>query len=1298
MRSRAIRWCSTTGALWLAGGLLFGGCGVESGPGTSSAGAAPGTAVAARSSAITVNPALVVSQIFGGGGNASAVFQNDFVEIFNRGTAPAALDGLSVQYASATGTSSFSSNHVSLTGSLAPGQYYLIQLAAGAGTASPLPAPDLVAASSINLSATAGKVALVSGVAGLACNGGSTPCSDAALASIIDLVGYGNANFFEGAQAAPTLSNTTAGLRDRGGCADTNDNAADFATGAPQPRNGATPPAPCGPNVPPAVIATAPAAGAVGVGLTATISITFSEPVAVSGAWFSIACSASGAVGAVPGGGPTTFTLTPAAAFAPSESCTVTIAGADVLDLDAQSPMSGDFSFGFTTAAPLVPTAIHDIQGAGHISPLQGALVATQGIVTALRSNGFYLQDPAPDADDATSEGIFVFTGAAPSVAVGDSATVTGTVTEFRPGCSPTCAASDEDFANLTTTEIDSPAVVVLSGGNPLPAPVVIGAGPGARTPPAVVIDDDSLGDVEAAGRVFDPVNQGIDFYESLEGMRVQINDAVAVEPTRTDSNGALEIAVLADGGTGAGLRSAHGGIVISAGTFNPQRIFVTSPSLPGASVADSFPGAIVGVMDYGFGNFKLVPTAPLPALVSGGVTAETFGLPAPGPADLSIASMNTENLGPGDPPEKFQGLARVILQNLQAPDIICVSEIQDNSGPTSDGVVDASLTFGTLTAAISAAGGPSYAFRAINPVNGQDGGQPGGNIRVGFLFRADRGVAFVDRPGGDSTTANAVLDVGGAPQLAFSPGRIDPTNPAFNGSRKPLAGEFTFAGARLFLVANHFNAKLGDQPLFGRFQPPAFPSGVERLQQAQIVADFVSQILAVDPLARVVVAGDLNDFEFSPPLGVLKGAGLVDLVETLPPERRYSFNFEGNAEVLDHILISPSQRADLLGYDIVHVNSDFLVQVSDHDPEVSRFRVDVTSPVLALPPSVTAQATSAAGAVVVFAASAADNLDGPLPAACVPASGAIFPLGSTTVSCSAADAHGNAAQGAFTVTVQDTTPPVVTVPAGVSVEASAANGAVVTFVASAQDAVDGAVAIVCAPPSGSLFLTGATLVTCTASDAHGNAAQGAFTVTVADTTPPVFGPVAPLVEAFATSAAGAVVNYALPAAVDGAGGPRPVTCAPAPGSTFRPGLTAVACTVADAAGNVASAGFQVRVTFAAPAGGNFFLQPINPDGSSLFALGSTVPVRFALDGASARITDLGATISVAKVSDRIRGTRLEAFARVAPDSGSRFHFDLRDRDYVFNLSTLGRSVGTWSVRADLGDGVNHTVLFSLRR
>jgi hypothetical protein len=195
-----------------------------------------------------------------------------------------------------------------------------------------------------------------------------------------------------------------------------------------------------------------------------------------------------------------------------------------------------------------------------------------------------------------------------------------------------------------------------------------------------------------------------------------------------------------------------------------------------------------------------------------------------------------------------------------------------------------------------------------------------------------------VDRPGGTSTTPNTVVDTPEGAQLQYSPGRIDPTSSAFNNSRKPLAGEFLFNGNRVFVIANHFNSKGGDQPLFGTFQPPTRSSEVQRQQQAQIVADFVRGLLAADTNANVVVLGDLNDFEFSPAVTIMENAGLTALIERLPKEERYTYVFEGNSQVLDYTLVSVNLLNNLNSYDVVHVNAEYVNQISDHDPQVARF------------------------------------------------------------------------------------------------------------------------------------------------------------------------------------------------------------------------------------------------------------------------------------------------------------------------------------------------------------------------
>lgn len=575
---------------------------------------------------------------------------------------------------------------------------------------------------------------------------------------------------------------------------------------------------------------------------------------------------------------------------------------------------------------------IHHIQGAGHVSPLVGRFVENvPGEVTALTGSGFYMQDPVPDANDATSEGIYVDMGGSPTVAIGDSVVVSATVDEVYPG--------GITAGNLPTTQLVDPTVITLTrqaqAAPQAIAPTIIGIG--GRIPPQQVIEDDVSGSVETSG-VFDPDTDGLDFYESLEGMLVQVNDAVVVGPTSRYG----EIAVLSDNGANAGVRSARGGIVISPDDFNPERVIIDDalqPNEPQVDVGDRFSAPIVGVLSYSFGNFKLLNIDPLPAVTPGGLAQETTTPRAAN--EFTLATFNVENLDPTDPPSKFDGLADIIVNRLLAPDILVLEEIQDSSGPTDDGVVDATTTYTTLIEAITTAGGPTYGFRDIAPQDNMDGGQPGGNIRVGFLFRTDRGISFVDRPGGDATTATTPVLGGSGVELTYSPGRVDPTNSAFDDSRKPLAGEFQCGGQPLIIVGNHFNSKGGDNPLFGRVQPPVRSSEVQRIQQAQVVNDFVDSILALDANARVAVLGDLNDFEFSTPISdVLKADVLTNLVETIPHTDRYTYIFNGNSQVLDQILVTEGFLSSVVETDIVHVDAEFdnASRVSDHDPVLVRF------------------------------------------------------------------------------------------------------------------------------------------------------------------------------------------------------------------------------------------------------------------------------------------------------------------------------------------------------------------------
>jgi uncharacterized protein len=782
--------------------------------------------------------ALVINEVYGGGGNSGSTYTNDFVELANRGTTSIDLDGYSVQYHAKAATGTWQTTP--LTGSIAPGALYLVAEAKGSGGTTALPTPD--ATGTIAMSATDGTVALVDGTTALTC-ADSTSCESAS----VDLVGFGAAAINE-TSAATGASNTASVQRQT--AADSDDNATDFAAAAPTPD-------------------------------AANTTTTTTPP--------------------PPGNPPTAGTV-----------------------------------------------RIHDIQGTSFVSPLDGKAVENvPGIVTGIRTSGSYwIQDPTPDANPATSEGVFVY-GSAASVAVGDSVLVSGTVKDYYPLASGDTTATT---SNLSVTEIEDSTAYVVSTGDALPAPVVIGP----TSVPDTYAPDLSGGNIEATP--ITPTRSALDYYESLEGMRIEVDDARVVGPS--DAYGEQYVTTKP-----TQLPTPRGGTLLSAENATPSgrlEVVPANGSNPEASVGDVFTGATVGPVDYSqYGGYLLAATT-LGTVTSRGITPTVATTPQSD--QLSVATYNVENLAPSDPASKFTALANGVVTNLRSPDILAVEEVQDDDGATDDGVVAADQTIGKLTAAISAAGGPTYSSREIDPVNDADGGEPGGNIRVVFLYNPKR-VTFDDRGSAStnrSTTGTAVTTSHGQPDLTLSPGRIDPGNTAWQSSRKPLVGEFTFRGRKVFVIGNHFDAKLGDQSQDGRFQYPAQSSAVQRQQQAQLVHDFTAQILKVDKRAAVVVAGDLNDYQFSPALATLTGKPLhgaaatppvlTDLITTLPANQQYTYVYDGISEVLDHILVSSGVGTP--DYQVVHLNSEFANQTSDHDPQIVRIFGHTAPPSRVEPPS----------------------------------------------------------------------------------------------------------------------------------------------------------------------------------------------------------------------------------------------------------------------------------------------------------------------------------------------------------
>ncbi len=600
-------------------------------------------------------------------------------------------------------------------------------------------------------------------------------------------------------------------------------------------------------------------------------------------------------------------------------------------------------------------TPIYDIQGAGHQSPVAGQTVVTTGIVTAVRFGGaFFVQDPVGDGDSATSDGIEVSQPRGDSVAVGDLVEITGRPSEFIPGGAST--------GNLSLTNFFRPTVTVLSSGNALPEPVVIGRG--GRVPPnEVVISDDELPvNLQFDAGLYDPDSDAIDFYESLEGMLVHINKPVAVSGIRQFGNFSAELWVLADNGKDVAPRDARtqrGGIELqpdpdNRGDQNPERIQIQldgtifgTNNYPGVEVGDKLRD-ISGVVGYSFGNFEVNAFPVENGLVKapGALTPENAPVRA---GRLSVASYNVLNLSATSSDDAQRALvAEQIVDNLRSPDVIALQEIQDNNGttPCPDGefpeCLNADLTLQLLVDDIVAAGGPTYEFIDVppleettqTPADGPDvfGGAPFGNIRNAFLYNPDR----VDLVGYTGLTRDVLAARGVS------------VNTAFDFSRDPLEAVFEFNGEEIVVINNHFSSRFGSSPIFGGPQP--FVQAAEDAREAQSLAmnEVTEWWLDQDDDKHVIVAGDLNTFQWTNDLAeILPGDDILEPLRN-HDDNTYTFIFEGNSQVLDHMFATQNLAAQAK-FDIVHVNVDFPrrfsdVVGSDHEPIIGWFKVGTGS------------------------------------------------------------------------------------------------------------------------------------------------------------------------------------------------------------------------------------------------------------------------------------------------------------------------------------------------------------------
>ncbi len=603
---------------------------------------------------------------------------------------------------------------------------------------------------------------------------------------------------------------------------------------------------------------------------------------------------------------------------------------------------------------------IYEIQGTGHRSPWYGYDVTTRGIVTAAGSRAyypggydFYIQDPKGDGRKDTSDALFVHLEKdTQALSLGDSVEVRGVVYEQMAG---------SGLGRTSLYEVKE--LKVLSRGNPLPRAILVGK-------KGRVIPHQQISTYKGNINLKDwlKLEDGIDFWESLEGMRIAISDPQIVgfrggqeEFESQKAKGHLSLYLVSDALQRNEGATLSGGIILDyeRGDYNPEIIHLSNNHLTKGidtkkffNVGDFIPGELTGVLSFeknifGGGEYTFV----LPEVQSA-LSADFKGkgnIPlSERPqtnliADkdhLTVATYNVENLG-GNQDKRLREIAKSVAINLKCPDILNLVEIQDDNGVAFGGGSSAALTLKRLinyTKCPVVEGKPvEYVSVNIDPVNHSEGGQPGGNIRVVMIYNANR-VEYFPRGKALALSENRVNESG----LLYNPGRVFPNDSAFKGSRKSLAVEFIFKGHKIVLIGNHWKSKLGDASLWGNQQPPVLTSDKKRQVAAERINFFVELLERFDPQVHVIVLGDLNAVLGEPSLKILEGNILWNLMtwsHLVSENDRYTTNHNGNSQPLDYIFVNRNFLKRNPELEILHINSDFMGRLSDHDPLIAKFR-----------------------------------------------------------------------------------------------------------------------------------------------------------------------------------------------------------------------------------------------------------------------------------------------------------------------------------------------------------------------
>lgn len=608
-------------------------------------------------------------------------------------------------------------------------------------------------------------------------------------------------------------------------------------------------------------------------------------------------------------------------------------------------------------------TSIAQVQGSGNTSSFVDQSVRLTGIVTARSKTGFFLQTPDDkvDTDKSTSEGIFVFTRTEPPAEAdnGNIVSVTGTIEEFR---------RDNEPLALTITELShrkgSDQIKVVSSGNTLPKPVVITAS--------------------------DFMLNSADNLEKYEGMRVQFDDVTVASPT----GGRVDIknfSSVSDGAFFAVIKPVPrpfrhpGRDAREFGTtadkeqfkkiFPKATVFDANPAVIRVDCDDQIPSltqrmvpnncevpsmaevkGLVGVLHYAYGRYTVLVDIDNRPTVS--TSTKGNPLPVPTARQFIVAGMNLENFfddvdDPGinedvSTPEAFSRrlnkISRTIREFMQSPDVIGVIEVENLNALKR---LAAKLNSDTV-----AAGKPDPKYEAFL-IDGNDGR----GIDNGFLVRTSRvKVLETKQLGKDDKYKNPNTKednfVNDRPPLMLR-ASIDDTK-----TGQPF--EFT-------VIANHLKSFLG-------YNDPKQMDNVrlKKKLQAEFLAKFVQARQSANPKERIILLGDFNSYQFNDgimdQIGTITGKpsgkdavlmpsddlvnpDLIDLVDVIAAPQRYSYVFDGNAQVLDHIIITETLRKHTAGFGFARVNADYpeslrndatrFERFSDHDPAVAIFTMD---------------------------------------------------------------------------------------------------------------------------------------------------------------------------------------------------------------------------------------------------------------------------------------------------------------------------------------------------------------------